>query len=616
LPRGATRATLLDEWQGVTPSEPPGQVSTAAQKSAARSDTPQRSLHLQVGDFLFFEEVIGPETGNPVDADPTRRHIVRLTRADPGEDALYPLKVEGFDGEYPTPIVEIEWQEVDALSFPLCISVTGPAPECERLEDVSVARGNVVLADHGESVPYEDLGVVPGEPVIGPCGDTGCPPDEEKIPGRFRPALQETPLTFGQPPADGAPASHLLHQDPRLALPHISLMSIPSAPGGQGPMFTLQDLLNPDDLARSIASLPGEHSYLTSLLSASSQELLEVLRADLEEDPQAPIPSELTNALRADLSSLLLSWSPRPDLLGSQANDAHFVVEMDEDGRAHLRFGDGDLGRRPQAGSSFITVYRTGNGPAGNLGAEAIQYVLLRNTTLGDATLRPRNPLPAMGGQAAEPMTDIRLFAPYAFRSELQRAITAEDYARLAEGYPGVQRAAAELRWMGSWYEMRVAVDPLGVDEASLELLQGVEGMLHRYRRIGHDLLVVPARQVPLDITLEVCVLPDFLRGHVKAALLQVFGNRRLPDGRLGFFHPDNMTFGEGVFLSRLVAEAQAVPGVESVNVTQLERLFEGSNQELEAGVLPFSPLEIARLDNDPGYPENGQLHLVLRGGR
>jgi len=106
------------------------------------------------------------------------------------------------------------------------------------------------------------------------------------------------------------------------------------------------------------------------------------------------------------------------------------------------------------------------------------------------------------------------------------------------------------------------------------------------------------------------------LRGHVKAALLQVFGNRRLPDGRLGFFHPDNMTFGEGVFLSRLVAEAQAVPGVESVNVTQLERLFEGSNQELEAGVLPFSPLEIARLDNDPGYPENGQLHLVLRGGR
>jgi hypothetical protein len=35
----------------------------------------------------------------------------------------------------------------------------------------------------------------------------------------------------------------------------------------------------------------------------------------------------------------------------------------------------------------------------------------------------------------------------------------------------------------------------------------------------------------------------------------------------LGFFHPDNLTFGEGVYLSKLVAAAQAVPGVEGVTV-------------------------------------------------
>jgi predicted phage baseplate assembly protein len=241
---------------------------------------------------------------------------------------------------------------------------------------------------------------------------------------------------------------------------------------------------------------------------------------------------------------------------------------------------------------------------------------MLRKTSLGDATLRPRNPLPAAGGQAPEAMADIRLFAPYAFRSTLQRAVPAEDYAALAEDYPGVQGAAAELRWTGSWVEVRVGVDALGADEPPPGLLEGVEGMLHRYRRIGHDLRVLPAHQAPLDITLEVCVLPDFLRGHVKAALLQVFGNRRLPDGTPGLFHPDSLSFGEGIFLSRLVAAAQAVPGVESVSVTQLERLFEGPNGELDSGVLPLGPLEIARLDNDPGNPENGQLHLVLRGGR
>ena len=243
---------------------------------------------------------------------------------------------------------------------------------------------------------------------MAPCGDTGCPPDVVNVPGRFRPALQETPLTFGQPSAWGAPAVHLLRQDPRLAFPHISLMSIPPAPGSQEAMFTLQDLLNPDDLAQAIASHPEAHSYLNSQLSTGTLEHLEQLRQDLEEEGQGSVSGELLNFLRLDLHNLLLNWSPRPDLLGSQSGDAHFVAEMDEDGRAHLRFGDGDLGLRPQVGSSFIAVYRTGNGPAGNLGAEAIQYVMLRKTSLGDATLRQRNPLP-LWEVWPEPMADIRL---------------------------------------------------------------------------------------------------------------------------------------------------------------------------------------------------------------
>jgi hypothetical protein len=140
--------------------------------------------------------------------------------------------------------------------------------------------------------------------------------------------------------------------------------------------------------------------------------------------------------------------------------------------------------------------------------------------------------------------------------------------------------------------------------------------MLHRYRRIGHDLSTSGALYVPLDIALEVCVLPHYLRGHVKAELLDVFSNRALAGGRRGLFHPDNMSFGESIFLSRLVAVAQGVEGVESVRVTRLQRLFEASKGEIEKGVLAIRPLEVARLDNDPNYPEHGQLMLDVRGGR
>jgi hypothetical protein len=70
------------------------------------------------------------------------------------------------------------------------------------------------------------------------------------------------------------------------------------------------------------------------------------------------------------------------------------------------------------------------------------------------------------------------------------------------------------------------------------------------------------------------------------------------------------------VYLSQIVAETQAVSGVESVSVTRLERYQEGPSGEIEEGILPLSPMEVARLDNDPSFPENGVLQLIMRGGR
>jgi len=308
-------------------------------------------------------------------------------------------------------------------------------------------------------------------------------------------------------------------------------------------------------------------------------------------------------------------WHPQRDLLESQSQDQDFVVEVGNDGRAHLRFGDGELGRMPEACVIFTARYRVGNGPAGNVGADTITTAAFRKAVSG-LTLRPRNPLPARGGTAPEPMSEVKLFAPGAFRKELQRAIIADDYARLAERNAKVQRAGASLRWTGSWYVAQVAIDPLGSETADKHLLHEIKGYLYRYRRIGHDLEVRQARYVPLEIELQVCVLPHYLRGHVEAALLDVFSNHQLPDGRLGFFHPDNLTFGEGIYLSKLVAAAQAVPGVESVQVTMLQRLGEGDQGERDEGILRLGPLEVAQLDNDPSFPEHGTLRLKMGGGR
>ncbi len=564
LERGATRATLTDEWVEERPHGGYGakepeyeQYEQSRPKPPTDDKSPaerKRTLHLAPGDVLVFEEILGPKTGVEADADPLHRHAVRLTSVEPGVDPL-------FD----QPVVEIRWAEEDALPFPLCISALMPAPDCHLRENISVARGNVVLADHGRTIALpEPLGQVPLKTTTGECECRAV--EISRVADNFQPVLKESPLTFSQPLGTRLPASAALVQDPRLALPQIMrLTGLPAA------------------------------------CAESSETTGESARAALPEiNPQ----------------DSAWQWQAQADLFSSGSTDRHFVVEMDEDGRAHLRFGDGELGREPEACSGFEAVYRVGNGRAGNVGADTIRYLIFRHNESSGVSLKPRNPLPARGGTEPEPVAEVKLNAPGAVHKDLARAVTADDYARLSERHSAVQRAAGELRWTGSWYEARVAIDPLGTEEADRELLQGIEGHLHTYRRMGHDLVVVPASYVPLEIELAVCVEPHYQTGHVEAALLDVFSNRVLRGGGRGFFHPDNLTFGGGIYLSQLIAAAQTVEGVRSATVEVLRRRFDEPLGEIESGVLPLGPMEIARLDSDPDFPEDGKLTLTMTGGR
>ena len=117
---------------------------------------------------------------------------------------------------------------------------------------------------------------------------------------------------------------------------------------------------------------------------------------------------------------------------------------------------------------------------------------------------------------------------------------------------------------------------------------------------------------------MTVCVLPDYFRSHVKAALLQVFSSRILPDGRRGVFHSDNFTFGQPVYLSPLYAAVMAVEGVSFVQITLFQRQDRPDPQQiaLANGKLEMGRMEIARLDNDPNFPEHGVFRLTMEGGK
>lgn len=504
LPKGATRATLIDDESN--------------------------RLRLRPGDVLIFEEIRGPATGLASDAGPGHRQAVRLTRVTPEAEIV----INGTAQRTPGPvlhdpltgqaIVEIEWHPQDALTFPLCISVI---EDGRHFADVSVARGNVVLVDHGLTLPAEEL-----------------VPDTVPERGLYRPRLQRTGLSFAtsyvNAEATGRflPAGGMLRQEARAALPSITLRS-----GGE-------------------------------------------------------------------------TWVPRQDLLNAGRFAREFVVEMEEDGRAYLRFGDNVMGRKPAPGTQFQAAYRVGNGMAGNVGAEAIAHVV----TGMSGVRHVRNPLPAAGGTEKEKMEQVRHYAPQAFRTQ-ERAVTEADYAEAAQRYPEVQKAMATLRWTGSWYTMFITVDRIGGREVDAAFEVELRQFLERFRMAGYDLEIDGPRFVPLDIAMTVCVKPGYFRGEVQQALLELFSSAGLPDGGRGFFHPDNFTFGQPVYLSQMVSAAMQVPGVQWVDTEEapekpnrFRRLGEVSHGEWQRGMIEMGRLEIARLDNDPSRPENGKIEFIMQG--
>lgn len=332
-------------------------------------------------------------------------------------------------------------------------------------------------------------------------------------------------------------------------------------------------------------------------------------------------------SLRLDFPTGTELWQAVPDLLDSPPFAAHFVADVDHNGQAELRFGDGEYGRRPLGATAVNACYRVGNGRRGNVGAEALAHIV-KPKVAGNwpSILTVRNPLAAQDGVDAETIEQVRQRAPGAIHAEQFRAVTEDDYTAAARKLSDVAEAVATFRWTGSWYTVFVGIDPRwpgdlitepgGRTRLAPDLQSRVYAFLTRYRLAGYDLEVRSAQYVSLEIELQLCVIQDHFRADVVEAVRQALSANINAEGSRGFFHPDHFTFGQAVYLSRLYATVESVAGVESVVAVRFRRYGKLDNNELEKGLLPIGPWEIARLDNDPNFMENGVLRIHAGAGK
>ena len=179
--------------------------------------------------MLIFQEVNGPQTGNPADADIRHRCAVRLTsvagkipgthlsiRSPTKSDSTFTIITLPRRPVRPSP--KFNGRTDDALPFPVCISSTylDENSDQQTVTNVSVVLGNVVLADNGltsRASPWARCPRPPSTTRPSSTADRCQPTPPSPVPVRFQPQVPESPLTQAVPvtvvplPAVGNPVT-------------------------------------------------------------------------------------------------------------------------------------------------------------------------------------------------------------------------------------------------------------------------------------------------------------------------------------------------------------------------------------------------------------------------
>ncbi len=132
----------------------------------------------------------------------------------------------------------------------------------------------------------------------------------------------------------------------------------------------------------------------------------------------------------------------------------------------------------------------------------------------------------------------------------------------------------------------------------------------------GVDVEVDGPEPVAVELALDVCVAAGYAAATVRAEIADALSDGVRRDGRRGFFHPDNFTLGQPLYLSAVYRAVLDVAGVAWAQATTFRRFGHNDAGELAAGVLKVRALEVVQLAGDPNFPEHGRLTVTTTGGR
>lgn len=183
----------------------------------------------------------------------------------------------------------------------------------------------------------------------------------------------------------------------------------------------------------------------------------------------------------------------------SSSRDKVYKVEIDEQTRPYIKFGDGQFGMKPEYNATIEASYSLTYGSAGNIATNNFTTVP-QDIQIIDNKITINNVIPATGGSDYETFNMLKNHIPLSIKT-LGIAITKEDFEAIAKMVGGVDKAYANYV-CGRYVEIYITPD--GGGEASSALLDSVEKIISKSKVITTSIEVLSTHksQVFLDMTI------------------------------------------------------------------------------------------------------------------
>lgn len=270
--------------------------------------------------------------------------------------------------------------------------------------------------------------------------------------------------------------------------------------------------------------------------------------------PAGTTPSGAASTLQVRVNGVL--WTEVDSFAGHGPAERIYTTFTASDGKTVVTFGDGVTGARLPTGTENVRArYRVGLGRSGDVAAGQVTQLTTRPLGVSAVT----NPVAGTGGADPDPPALARSNIPLALTA-LDRLVSVPDYEAFARSYAGIGRASAQRLPDGSRQVVHVTV--AGVDDSPLlpdnGLLASLHGALSEFGDPQLPVDVAVRELVLLIVALSVKLTPDAAWDLVEPVLRSTLTN---------LLSVSNRQLGQPAYASEVIAAAQAVPGVDYVDL-------------------------------------------------